>query len=188
MVTTRLTYEDYLVMPEMNVRYEIIDGELIMSPTPTGEHNWLAHDIAELLLRFVLSRGLGVVLPPPWDVVIERDPLRTRQPDVLYVSTERSGFRTKRDLRGVNQLEVAPELVVEILSRSNTFSEIQSKLHDYRAIGVNECWLVRPEEETVEVLRLSASSAETVGKFGMGETIRSEVLPELALTVDQVFA
>lgn len=187
-IATEFTYEAYMAMPESMARYEIIDGELVMSPTPTGEHNVIADNITTMINRFTRAERLGVAVSAPWDVLVERSPLRTRQPDVLYLDGERTGLRSRKDLRGISVLDVAPDLVVEVLSARNTFSDVLDKLRDYSGIGVRECWLVRPEEETVEVLRLSAAGGETLGKHGTGEMIHSEVLAAFALSVDEVFA
>src|SRR5262245_29622638 len=149
-----ITYEDYLLLPEMNRRYEIIDGELQMTPPPTKRHQKLVLRIASLLESFVWEGNLGEVLPAPMDVLIEKVPkLRTRQPDVLYLSRG-SGVSSDEDS---NLLTTAPDLVVEILSSSESRRKIREKLKDYSSIGVKECWLISPEAETIEVLDLSGS-------------------------------
>ena len=185
---TRLSFDDYLAMPEMQRRYDILDGEMIMSPAPTGEHNWVVLSLALILRVFAQKHRPGVVVVAPWDVLIQRDPLRTRQPDVLFVSTERSGFRMREDLRDISCLEVPPELVVEVVSRSNTRSRIEAKLQDYCVIGVSECWLAYAKQRSVEVLGLSRDGTYGRSRFGPGETLRSRVFPELQVAVDEVFA
>ncbi len=185
--TKKLTFEAYLASPEMRKRYDIIDGVLIMSPGPTPLHQWVMLEIFAPLTHFVEERGLGVVLVAPLDLVIRREPLRTRQPDILYLSAERSGIRGVADLRGLQVLEVAPDLVVEVLSPSNTRRDIESKLEDYRGLGVLECWLASPEAETIEVLRLSAEGITSVGIFGIDGTVRSEAISDFSLRLRDVF-
>ena len=85
-------------------------------------------------------------------------------------------------------IEMPPDLVVEVLSPSDTRSAMNEKIEDYRRLGVRECWLASSEAETIEVLRLTAQAGERFGLFGRGDTVRSEVLPELALSVDELFA
>ncbi|MBI4639658.1 MAG: Uma2 family endonuclease [Candidatus Tectomicrobia bacterium] len=186
--TKMITYEEYLAMPEIKRRYEIIDGEFIMAPGPTPDHQWVVGDAFALLRTFVNERGLGVVLVAPVDVVIQRDPLRTRQPDVLYLSAERSGIRGRAQLRELQVLEIPPDLVVEVLSPSNTRREMEDKLKDYMKIGVRECWLISPEGETVEVLRLSSEGAETVNIYGISGTLRSEILEGFTLSIREIFS
>ncbi|HIE53355.1 MAG TPA: hypothetical protein EYP85_16505 [Armatimonadetes bacterium] len=73
-------------------------------------------------------------------------------------------------------------------SANDTRSEVQAKIADCQRIGVGESWLVSPEAETVEVLRLSPKKSERIGLFGRGESVHSEVFPDLSLAVDAVFA
>ncbi len=122
------------------------------------------------------------------EVFRRRAPLRTRQPDVLYLSSERSGIKGRAELREMPVIEIAPDLVVEVLSSSDTRRALASKLRDYQTIGVREGWLVSPEAETVEVLRLSTTSATTVKIFGLGDTLRSEVLPAFKLKLTDIFS
>jgi Uma2 family endonuclease len=184
----RLTFEDYMVMPEIMKRYEIIDGELSMPPAPTFEHQWNVSEINDALKSHVRMRQLGVVLFAPLDVMIRRTPLRTRQPDILFISIERLRAYGLDSIENVLFLEIPPDLAVEIISPSETQQWIAEKLADYQRIGVKECWLARPDAKTVEVIRLTTASIESTGVFKGTEQIQSSVLPELALTVDRVFA
>ncbi|MGH9841601.1 MAG: Uma2 family endonuclease [Blastocatellia bacterium] len=182
-----ISFEDYLMMPEINLRYEIIDGEMIMSPAPTINHQWLISNITDKLRPFVKKKKLGAVLAAPADLVIRRSPLKTRQPDVFYISFKRS-HKTIAELRAMPVLEIAPDLVVEILSPSDRRSVLKAKLEDYIKVGVLECWVVSPQAETVEVLRLSSGEATTVKLYGIGDTLRSEVLPDFKMKVADVFS
>lgn len=182
-----LTFDEYMALPEMKQRFEIIDGELIMSPAPSSDHQWIVGKLFVLLWAFVKERNLGIVLIAPVDVIIQREPLRTRQPDVLYLSAERSGVRGRAELRRMPVLEIPPDLVVEVLSPNETRREMNDKLEDYRKVGVRECWLISPEAETVELLRLSSEGVETVAIYGIGATVRSEVLEGFTLSVREIF-
>ena len=86
--TQRLTYKEYLKLPEMRARYDIVDGELVRSPSPTTRHQQLLRKVFLILHQFVTEHQLGEVLFAPLDVLIQRQPLRTRQPDFLFVSNE----------------------------------------------------------------------------------------------------
>jgi Uma2 family endonuclease len=183
----RLTYEAWLVMPETKQRYEIVDGVMIMAAAPSADHQWLSGEIYWKLREFVELRGLGVVLFAPVDLLIQREPLRTRQPDVLYLSAERTGIRGRRELRGFQVLDVAPDIIVEVLSPSNSRRDIQEKLEDYRRLGVLECWLVSPEAETVEVVGLSPEGVVTVNVFGVNDTLTSARVEGFELPLKDVF-
>ena len=183
----RLTYDTWLAMPETKQRYEIVDGVMIMAAAPSADHQWLSGEIYWKLREFVEIRGLGVVLFAPLDLLIQREPLRTRQPDVLYLSSERTGIRGRRELRGFQVLEVSPDIIVEVLSPSNSRRDIQEKLEDYRRLGVMECWLMSPEAETVEVIRFSSEGLSTETVFGVNDTLRSAVLEGFELPLSNVF-
>jgi Uma2 family endonuclease len=116
------------------------------------------------------------------DVIIHRVPrLRTRQPDITFVS------RARRSIVQ-DQIEGGPDLVIEVLSPGDTRKEIEQKLEDYARIGVRECWIVSIEAETVEVLQLSAKGVKRLGLYGSGDSVRSAVLPGLALPTKKMFA
>jgi Uma2 family endonuclease len=185
--TKILSIEDYLALPEMMRRYEILEGKLIMSPAPTLYHQWITKKLLFALDHHVQIHRLGIVLCAPVDILIHQLPLQTRQPDVLYLSAERSGLTDGDSLIGMQLLEVAPDLVVEILSSSDTRRKVKEKLDDYQTIGVHECWLVSPEAQTVEVLKLTTENVERIGIFGTGQEISSAALPGLTLPVDDIF-
>jgi Uma2 family endonuclease len=186
--TQKLTYEDYLAMPALHQRYEIIDGELMMAASPIPTHQSIVGNLYWTLRQSVTPNGLGLVLMAPLDIVIRRDPLRTRQPDLLFLSAERTGITTGAQLTGMQLLSHVPDLVIEVLSPTNTRREVADKLEDYRSIGVREAWIVSPEAFTVEVVRLGTEGVQTLDIFGTGMTIRSEVLAGLSLPVAEVFA
>src|SRR5919108_509547 len=177
----QLTYDVYLAMPEMKQRYSIVDGELIMDGAPTPDHQTVVLELSLKLAPFVREHRLGRVFVAPLDIVIRRDPLRTRQPDLMFISNAR------RNIIGMQVIEGGPDLVVEILSPSNTHQELHEKLHDYQTIGVREAWVISPQACTVEVLKLSPESIERFGLYGLGDLLASHVLPELHLTVNEIF-
>jgi Uma2 family endonuclease len=182
----RLTYEAWRALPETKQRYEIVDGVMLMPPAPTADHQWIMLELAVRLRSFVNERDLGVVLAAPVDLLIQRQPLRTRQPDILYLGGERTGIRGRAELRGLQFLEMPPDLVVEVLSPNNR-RDTEGKLEDYRRIGVRECWLVSPEAETIEVLSFSAEEAASAGIFGIEGTLSSQVLGDFSLYVRDIF-
>ncbi len=185
--TKRLTFEEWQALPETKQRCEVVNGVLVMPPSPTDEHQWLGFEIASRVSSFVAEKGLGVVLMAPRDVLISREPLRVRQPDVLFLSSSRAGIRRPSDLVGRNRIDQAPDLVVEVMSPSNTPRDVEERLADYRSIGVPECWLARFPTRTIKVLRLTSDASITVATYGLGDVLRSEVVPGFELPIDDVF-
>ena len=183
----RLTFESWLALPETKQRYEIVDGVMLMPPGPTADHQWIMSEIFLRLRRFVDDKSLGVVLPAPVDLLIQREPLRTRQPGILFLSADRTGIKGRAELLGLQYLEVAPDLVVEVLSPSNSRCDIEDKLKDYMQAGARECWLVSPEAETVQVLSLTDAAVATTAIFGVDGMLGSEVLEEFELPIRDIF-
>lgn len=181
-----LTWEQYQSEGEVSGRYDIIDGERIFMPGPVWRHQRISKNLTGLLTRYEETSGHGQVVSAPFDVVIRRVPLHTRQPDVLFISQERWQEAGGADMMGA--LEVAPELVIEILSPSETLQQRESKIADYSAIGVQECWVVNMDLQTVEMMRLTLEGAETLATYGMGETVQSQVFPDLTIAVTDIFA
>src|SRR5262249_48769079 len=137
-----LTYEDYMEEEHFEGRYDIIDGVRIVMPGATWSHQETVGNILEALRRYARKTGKGKPITAPFDVLIRRLPrLRTSQPDVLYITNmqlaQGGGIPDK------GPLEVAPELIVEVLSESETPGELEAKLADYVSIGVQEAWIVR---------------------------------------------
>jgi len=183
----KISFEDYLLMPEINHPYEIIDGEFMPSPAPIPAHQRMSGNIFKRLDEHVEANNLGVVFYAPVDIILQRQPLRTRQPDVLFIHKDKlsgTGFDVIEELQ---ILEIAPDLVVEVLSASDTEKMLSGKLSDYQRIGIKECWLVSREARSVEVLRFTKEQSQSLGHFGLGETIRSEVFPDFQLAVNAIF-
>ena len=182
-----LTFDQWQALPETKQRCEVVDGVLLMPPGPMGEHQWLDLEIATRLKPFVDGPGLGLVVTAPYDVLIQRNPLRVRQPDIMVVNAALTGISRPADLIGRPFLESPPLLVIEIISPNNTRRHIAEKLADYRSIGVSECWLVNFPARTIEVLRLSPDAAAPAATYGMADTLQSQALPGFALPIADIF-
>ena len=171
--TQVLTYEDYLRTPEMKKRFEIIDGVLeLMTPAPTKKHQVCLGKLYRTM--DTAAKGRGEVFLAPFDVLISRRPLRTRQPDLFFVRTER--LHIVKD-----QVEEGPDVVVEILSPSNRRKAVLEKLADYARIGVKECWMVDIETRRLEIWRNQEGIFGPVATFRAGQKVRSQVFPPFLL-------
>lgn len=183
----RLTFEEWLELPETKARYEVVDGEEYMSPGATVFHQRIMKRIERPLSDFVEGSGLGEVFTPPLDVLIQREPLRTRQPDVLFLNSQRKIIGGPAEAMATRFLDVPADIVVEILSPSDTQSILGAKLRDYQAIGVPECWLFDPVAFTGSVLDLSGEEPRQIALFGIDDTLRSDLLPGFELKLRAVF-
>ena len=185
--TRELTYEAYMAEPEVPGRYDIVNGVRIFMPGASRRHQRIADSITQLLRAFERQTGLGISVSAPYDVLIRRFPkMQMRQPDVLFVSHVRLTQSGSDSEEG--PLEVAPELVVEVISTSETQRILGDKIADYVTIGVNECWVVRPDAGTVEVLTLTPDGVVSAGVYSEGQTVQSVVFDGLAVLIEDVFA
>jgi Uma2 family endonuclease len=168
-----LSYEEYLRTPEMKKRFEIIDGVLeFMSPAPNRIHQ---ETVAEFhLFLSPLSSGWGKVYLAPFDVIITRRPLRTRQPDLFLVGQER--LHIVKD-----QVEEGPDVVLEILSPSNRRKQVLEKLADYASINVRECWMADTEKRTLQIWRNENGLFKPQAIYRIGQKVRSKVFPAFTL-------
>ena len=173
------TYSDLRLFPDDRNRYEIIDGELVVTPSPTTTHQKVSKRIQLALMLQVEGTGAGVVFDAPVDVILADT--RVVQPDLLVVAAARRGIITERGIEG------APALVVEILSPSTLRTDRELKRKLYAAAGVAEYWLVDPVGHAVEVLVLDQAEYRLHGRFGPGERVSSTLFP-LDLEVDPIFA
>ena len=178
--TKKLTYQEYLEMTPVMGRCDIVDGELIVSSSPNREHQTISRRLFLDVNQFVADHELGEVWYAPLDVIVREEPLRVRQPDLLFVSNENRGVLG-------HVIHGGPDLVVEILSPSNSRGDIESKLADYAGLGVLECWLVSPQGQTVEVLVLEQGGWKRLHLSGLGDEIQSIVLAGLVLPVAKIF-
>ena len=158
------TYAEFARLPsEGSTRYEVIDGELFVTPSPTSRHQAIVTDLSYMLNGFVRSHGLGRVLSGPVDVLFAEGDYLT--PDIVFVGKARMSHLSDRGV------EVPPDLVVEVLSPSTEHRDRGVKLERYRRFGVAEYWIVDPEERTIEVWDL-ARGVEAPTLFGAADTLR----------------
>jgi Uma2 family endonuclease len=182
-----LTWEAYLQEGYIPGRYDIVEGVRVALSGPTWEHQCIVGNLTAQLRLYEKTQRRGKAMMAPFDVLIRRQPqLQARQPDVFFISNEQLERGSGVPTRGV--LEVAPELVVEIISDSETEARVEAKISDYIEIGVRECWRVWPETRTVEVLRLSSGGAEVVATYHDNETVRSLTFPDFAIAITLIFA
>jgi len=148
---TRWTYAEFARLPsEGSTRYEVIDGELAVTPAPTGAHQRVVARLVMILGTFARDHALGEVLPSPIDVLFgEGDYF---EPDVIFVRAERA------HLVGDRGVEAPPDLVIEILSPSTAHRDRGIKLERYRHFGVPEYWIVDLDARAVEIWRLAESA------------------------------
>ena len=179
----KFTYQDYRSLPDSETkRYELLDGELFMVPSPSTSHQRIVWRLAHILGDFVEQRGLGEIFLAPLDVVLgEGEEREVAQPDLFFISRERFQIIAEEEIRG------APDLVVEVTSPVTEDRDRHYKKTLYARHGVREYWIVDPKAKIIEVFTLGEKGFNLVGAYNAGEILQSPLLKNLELPLNEVF-
>lgn len=172
-VDTRLTYEDFCLLPNDGKRYEIIEGELLVTPAPRSLHQIVLGNLYLALGQFVKTHRLGRVFVAPLDVVLSD--FDVVEPDLLYISQARASLLTEANLQG------APDLAVEILSETTSKTDRTTKLKLYARVGVQEYWIIDPEGPSAEVYRRRRKGLALVSNLSARDSLNSPLFPGFSL-------
>jgi Uma2 family endonuclease len=177
----KLTYDDLLLLPEDGKRHELIDGEHYVTPAPKLRHQAVAGRLHLLIGNYLAGRPIGELFFAPLDVIISQ--FDVVEPDLLYVSRERAGELLHDEVHG------APDLVIEIASKSTRKRDETIKRALYDRAGVAEYWIVDPK---VEVVRVYRRSPERFGRpielsREASDVLTTPLLPDLELPLTRIF-
>jgi Uma2 family endonuclease len=180
--STRMTYQDFAGLPDNGKHYELIEGELVLNPSPVTRHQQIVRKIVVRLDLYFTDHGGGEVFVAPLDVVLADDVVL--EPDLIVVRDERRSIVTDKNIQG------APNIVVEILSEGTRRRDEILKRKLYERFGIDEYWVVDPVIDVVKLYRRSGESFVRVAEISAedGGTITSPLLPGFALDVNDVFA
>lgn len=174
-----LTWDDlvrYWALDD-RLRYEVIDGQLVTTPTP-----WVAHQAAIGKLMMAMSDAVrddprATVLT---FVAVKLSPHNIVVPDLLYYPGSR------RDIGGEEAIEGVPDLIVEVMDDSTRERDLNRKARIYAASGVREYWQVDPDARSMAINLLGDGSYRAIRQEG--EVVRSVVLDGLTIRVSVLFA
>ena len=174
----RYTYDDYLKTPD-DKRYELIEGELYMTPSPITNHQRISGRIDFELRKFVLENDCGEVFYAPYDVYFDDE--NVVQPDILFISKDRLNIIGDKNLQG------APDLIIEILSESNAYRDLIQKKKLYSRFGVKEYWIVVPGEKTIDINILKDKTYQLYKTLGEDDTLESQILKGFKMELKAIF-
>jgi Uma2 family endonuclease len=176
----RFKADDIWDAPEDGNTYEVVDGDLFVSPPPLEPHQRAGATLFGHVWSYVYPRRMGRVYFAPFGVVLDEE--NGVQPDLVYISNERMGIVVERGVEGV------PDLVVEILSRSTQARDRGVKMRRYAKSGVPHYWIVDPRARTLEAYGLGENGYDLVGTFGPGTIFRPQLFPGLEIPIDDLWA
>lgn len=173
------TVEDYLQLEE-DVKCEILDGELLMTPAPLISHQRTLASLYQQLFFYIQQQQAGELFFAPVDVYFDRE--NVYQPDLVFVTAARSSIIQEKGITGT------PDLVVEVISPSNSYIDRYSKKAKYEQFGVKEYWIADPANQTLEIFTLgSAGNYELFIFLPQRGKVRSNILPNLDFDLSEVF-
>ncbi len=172
------TADDYFAIPEEGSKYQLIHGDLLVSPSPSTFHQLI---ITRLFIRlgcYVESRNIGTLFVAPFDV--ELSDFDVYQPDICFFSNARKHCIRKQGAKG------APDLIVEVLSPATAERDKGMKRRIYAKSGVDEMWIIDPEVSNLTLYRFRENPEFPVKVYLHTEKFSSPVFPELEIDLTQV--
>ncbi|MEX2303628.1 MAG: Uma2 family endonuclease [Bryobacterales bacterium] len=175
----KLTWDDLKDLPEDAGRTEIVDGDLVVSPTPSDRHQEISTALASKLYPFVRRHNRGKFYGAPVHVVLAEHV--NFEPDLCFLATG--------NLHRLQSPVIAgpPDLVIEIISESNRTHDTVVKFQNYERYGVAEYWLVDQREQYISVWSLEQGRYVSLGAFAAGRKLQTHVLSGLDLDPAEIF-
>ena|SRR5687767_9455438 len=173
------TVYDYRELPEGPPNYQLIEGELEMSPSPNRAHQKILIKLIKSLGAYLDKTEKGEIYCAPFDVFLTE--LNVYQPDLVYISNDRKAILTDQGTEG------APDLVIEILSPRTAKLDRGVKRDIYARTGVQELWIVDPERQQVEVYDLPKNADAPTATYTKRQSLKSKLLPKFSVSVAKIF-
>lgn len=175
----RMTADEFFALPEDGAWYELIDGVVVMSPSPTPVHQDVAMEIAFQLRSHLRSSPVGKVLMET-DIHLGQGPTGkdvVYRPDIVFYSNERLAGLSRR-------LVGPPDLVVEVISPSSRLLDWRTKRDDFERCGVREYWIIDPQTRTFTFLALDRG--RFIEFLPEGDTLTSRAIAGFRLELGKV--
>jgi len=173
------TYDDYRKLPDDGKQYQIIGGDLHMTPAPTTIHQRILRNLFRITDNYVTKQNIGEVLFAPVDVVLSMTDVV--QPDLVFVAKDRLNIITKKNIVD------APDLVVEILSEHTETIDRKKKRELYEKHGVKEYWIMDPAEKKIEQFIRKEKTLQSHANLKSSQKLSSVVLDDFSFSVSTVF-
>ena len=174
----RLTLAEFLELPEMEQRCELIDGVLRIAAFPIPDHQFLATVLASRLTRQITEVGHGIALPATGIILTDDTAVG---PDITVIRADRA------DIIGARAINGAPDIVVEVLS-SNRRADLVRKRELYEAAGIPEYWILDGDADTLTVLALGPDgSYRERATLTAADTLTTPLFPDFSLPLAQLF-
>jgi Uma2 family endonuclease len=174
----KYTIEDYNLLEE-GAPFQLINNELIISPSPNSIHQAISSRLSQIILNFLDEKEQDGYVAVSMEVVFDDN--NVFQPDILYVSAERTNDVVKERVEG------APDLAIEILSPSNAYYDLRQKKSVYEKYGVKEYIIIDPIAQNADLYVLKDGAYYLHQTAQKTEYLNSVVLPGLAINLSKLF-
>ncbi len=176
-----LTIIDLEAMPEDDNRYELFEGEIIVSRAPSLSHQRVLGNLYAVIRDYLHQHPIGEVLLTPGVIF---DEFNSAIPDAIFVSHER-----RRQIGAGERITGAPELMVEVVSpgAENARRDRVVKRQVYGKFGVKEYWVADPDNRSLEIFRLKKRTLVLVATLIADDEVTSSVLPGFRCPARQLF-
>jgi Uma2 family endonuclease len=178
-VIPKLTYEQFRQLPNDGKRYELVRGEVHVTPAPATRHQAIVQNLSGNLWPFAIKNRLSEVWTAPLDVLLGEE--TALQPDLVFISNARAGIIQENWIAG------APDLVFEVLSPSTAAHDRATKLPVYAEAGVPEVWLIDSQAKTVEALKLQGKKYFVDATHAGDQVLTSDLFPGWQLPLTNLF-
>lgn len=195
-VEVKYTYQDLLTTPDDLHRYELFEGDLVMTPAPNPAHQFAVSNLHRLLSNYAEAHNLGKLLIAPLDVYFDEETVV--EPDILFVAKERLHIIDEQKVNG------APDVIIEVISPSTEQRDRGFKFKRYAQEGVKEYWIVRPDEvgtrprsaeaervdptkKTIEIYELREKGFVLSAAFTNKDEVRSPYFQGLKFNLEEVW-
>jgi Uma2 family endonuclease len=173
------TYEEYRSLPDDGKRYELMDGDLFVSPAPTPLHQTVSRRLQFALMQALEVPGLAQIFDAPIDLLLA--PTTVVQPDLVVVGAARASIITQRALEGI------PDVVVEILSPGSLDRDQHIKRKLYERFVIPEYWVVDPDGGSLVVHRYHEGSYGIRAHYDRASMLESPEFPTLRVPMLEIF-
>lgn len=174
-----VTVDDYRALPETGPQFQLIEGELYMSPSPTRFHQRVSRNLQLAIETYLETHPVGELYNAPLDVYLTD--ISVTQPDLFFVATD------NRDILEDDGAHGAPDFVIEILSPATADRDTGAKKALYAREGVKHYWIVDPDKKEIAVFDFAADAEKAAAVYRSGDTFASPLFPGLEFSADAVF-
>ena len=175
-----LTYDDYRLLPNDSNRYEILDGELSVTPAPSTRHQTVLGNLYRFLASYVVANQVGTLFFAPTDLILV--PTTVVQPDLIFIGNDRRQIVTERAIEG------APTLIIEILSPTTHRTDRVTKAQLYAKHKVSNYWFIDPDQRTLEAYELVIDRYNITASARDAEVFVASLFPGLSIQLSDLWS